>query len=158
MAQPNTILLNAIRNAAKAIQNGAPYMWGHMGSCNCGHIAQQLTGLDKGAIHAKFLKRAGDWSEQVEEYCPSSGLPADGLIDLLYNNGLTAADICNLENLADPTVLKALPGGHRWLHHNNPADAALYLNTWANVLEQRWADTVDIADAFKNPAQKLVTA
>ena len=55
MARPNLDLIAALRRTARKINDGAPYQWGHMGSCNCGNLAQELTKLTKAEIHAHAL-------------------------------------------------------------------------------------------------------
>ncbi|WP_342039360.1 hypothetical protein [Pontibacter indicus] len=51
MARSSAQLVAAIRQTADRLAKGAIYQWGHMGSCNCGHLAQTITQLDKGHIH-----------------------------------------------------------------------------------------------------------
>jgi hypothetical protein len=55
----------------------------------------------------------------------------------MLSAGLALEDIEHLENLDDPKVLKALslPGGRRYLKHNNREDLVLYLEAWAGILE-----------------------
>ncbi len=42
MATPNKYLIKKIREAAGNIESGAPYNWGHVGKCNCGHLLQTI--------------------------------------------------------------------------------------------------------------------
>jgi hypothetical protein len=77
MAHANPELIQALRRTAQKLSIGNPYQWGHMGSCNCGNLAQELTQLTKAQIHEFAMQGRGDWREQVEEFCPTSGLPMD---------------------------------------------------------------------------------
>ena len=43
MARPSRRLIDALRATARRLEDGARYEWGHMGRCNCGHLAQTLT-------------------------------------------------------------------------------------------------------------------
>jgi hypothetical protein len=43
MAKSNPELINALRETADRLEQGAHYEWGHMGRCNCGHLVQTLT-------------------------------------------------------------------------------------------------------------------
>ncbi|MDO6391965.1 hypothetical protein Q4E40_17650 [Pontibacter sp. BT731] len=135
MARTSAQLVAAIRQTADRLAKGANYQWGHMGSCNCGHLAQTITQLDKGHIHGAAMWRHGDWSEQLRDYCPQSGLPLDEIIDQMISWGLTTDDLAHLERLSDAKVIEALPPGRRFLQHNLRDDVVLYLSTWADLLE-----------------------
>ena len=139
MARPSAQLVQALRRAARRIARGAPYQWGHHGSCNCGHLAQELTSRTPAELHAAALEKAGDWSEHARDYCPTSGFQVDEAIGVMLAAGLERADLAHLEDLSDPAVLAALPGGHRWLARNRRDDAVLYLATWADLLERELA-------------------
>lgn len=129
-------LADALRQTAQNIQAGAPYQWGHMGSCNCGNLAQVLTPYTNAEIHSFALaSREGDWSEQTDEYCPTSNLPMDKVIDILISKGLSFQDLKNLEYLRDEKVLSH-PSISSPLQHNKPEDVVTYLLVWAEQLEQ----------------------
>jgi hypothetical protein len=142
MAIPTIELISALRNTAKKLKQGAPYMWGHMGACNCGNLAQALTGFTKAEIHAFAMRGVGDWSEQVEEYCNSAGAPLDLVIEKLLSAGLTQQDLISLERLSADKVLNKLPIDKRELSKNNKLDVILYMNTWADVLEEALSQEV----------------
>ncbi len=137
MARPNLNLIAALRRTAAKLQHGVPYQWGHMGSCNCGNLAQELTTLTKAEIHQNALAVGrGDWHEQLNDYCPTSGLPMDLLIADMLNAGLESADLQHLERLTDRRILERLPKEKRYLRHNFRDDVILYINAWANLLEE----------------------
>ena len=136
-------LIQALRDTAHRLATEAPYQWGHMGSCNCGHLAQTITRLTKAEIHTQALQRYGDWERQLVDYCPTSGLPFDQTIDEMLAIGFSREDLTNLEKLGDPTVRHAIPFERRnALRHNQRDDVVLYLRTWADVLEQQLLATV----------------
>ncbi len=60
MTQASPELVAALRATARRLEQGASYCWTHMGSCNCGQLAQTLTRLPKEEIHRLALERAGD--------------------------------------------------------------------------------------------------
>lgn len=137
MAQPSLPVIQALRTTAQRLVTQAPYQWGHMGSCNCGHLAQTVTRLTKAEIHARAMARYGDWERQLADYCPTSGLPIDHTIDEMLALGFTRADLTHLERLADPAIRAAIPFERRnALRHNQRDDVVLYLRTWADLLEQ----------------------
>ncbi len=156
MAKPTIRLIKAIRSAAGKIQAGSPYMWGHMGACNCGHLAQELTHLSKKEIHARALERMGDWNDQCDDFCPTSGLAIDDLIQTMLDAGLDLIDLKNLEKLSDRKVLNNISQGHLPLVQNNKSDVVKYLQSWANVLEQQLIDKISISDINKSALQKAV--
>ncbi|MEX2514238.1 MAG: hypothetical protein WD398_15145 [Cyclobacteriaceae bacterium] len=139
MAKSNPILINAIGNTISKLKNGAPYQWGHMGACNCGNLAQEITHVSKGEIHQYAMQRFGDWSEQLKDYCPTSGLPMDLMISRLLDSGLDLEDLIHLEKLSDPNILAALPESEqRELRKNRKEDVILYLEIWLKQLEKTW--------------------
>jgi adenylate kinase family enzyme len=140
-------LIEALRSTARKLQASDAYQWGHMGLCNCGFLAQEITHLSKAEIHRRAMERYGDWSEQLNDYCTESGLPMDHLISELLAFGFSAEDLKNLERLSDRAVLEQIPVEKRSLRYNAKADVVLYLNTWASMLEESVLQTVDIREA-----------
>lgn len=134
MARPHVRVISALRATAAKLEVSQHYQWGHMGACNCGYLAQQVTQADKAEIHRRALQRSGDWSEQLNDYCPTSGLPFDEIVSSLLSFGFDIDDLKHLERLSHPSVLAAIPRG-RYLRHNVKADVILYLRTWADLLE-----------------------
>lgn len=137
MARPTKELIDALHETIARVADGANYQWGNMGACNCGHLVQSLTKLDRATIHAAALQRAGDWGQQAIDYCPTSGYPLDHIISTVLDAGMTLADIEHLERLNGPEVLARLPGDRRWLERNSRQDLLLYLLTWVALLEER---------------------
>lgn len=154
MAKASVELIEALRKTAYKLSNSTNYQWGHMGACNCGFLAQEVTQFRKEEIHARAMQRYGDWSEQLNDYCPTSGLPFDELISELIAFGFDSEDLKNLERLSDGTVLRALPLEQRNLTHNKKADVILYLNIWADQLEKALIDGIKLPDFGE---KKLVT-
>lgn len=145
MANSNPQLIAALRRAAHKLQLGAPYQWGHMGSCNCGNLAQELTHYTKDQIHTYALAVGrGDWNEQLNDYCPSSGFHIDTLIGDMLEYGLTVEDLKHLETLSDRRVLACLPDGRRYLRRNFRDDVVLYMLTWADLLEDKALAQVEL--------------
>ena len=137
MASATPKLISALRASASQIAEGNRYEWGHMGGCNCGHLAQNLTSLSRAEIHTYAMsKGTGDWAEQVDEYCQTSGLDMDLLIAELLGNGLERRDLIHLERLSDEAIVTKLAPAHT-LRRNSAADASAYMHTWADMLEQQ---------------------
>ena len=138
MARASINLIQALRRTANNLLSGSKYQWGHMGACNCGNLAQELTSLTKKEIHDYAMRGHGDWSEQVDAFCPTSTMPMDLLISELAASGLSLEDLINLERLKDKSVLRRIPLEKRKvLKHNSREDVALYLKTWADLLEEK---------------------
>jgi len=131
----NPLMTETLRRAAARLEKSNDYQWGHMGLCNCGFLAQEITLLTKAEIHSRAMLKTGDWSEQLNDYCPTSGLPMDELITELLNIGFTRTNLQNLERLADPEILKRMPANRQKPKHNVKQDVILYLQTWAAYLE-----------------------
>lgn len=146
MAKAKPELIAALRRTASKLQKNSPYQWGHMGSCNCGHLAQEITSLSKKEIHARALRsRSGDWNEQLIDYCPTSKLPMDEVISEMLSAGLDREDLMHLEKLSDPAIIQRLPLHQKHLLHNKREDVVLYFETWANLLEEQWYQSQPLA-------------
>ena len=145
MAYANTELIEALRTTAARLRNGAHYAWGNHGACNCGNLLQAITPLTRGEILRYAHTGTGEWTELAEEYCGATNAPVNLLIHKLENLGLTPTDIHNIEYLEDKEVLKALPGGFRWLKKNVREDVIIYFETFASLLEEKLLCQVKIS-------------
>jgi len=139
MARANPVLIAAIEKTTFNLSKGAPYQWGHMGACNCGNLAQELTKLTKSEIHLYAMQRCGDWNDQILEFCPSSGYPMDLMVQKMLDSGLTLEDLSHLERLSDPEILATIPKTTRDnLCKNSREDVVLYMQNWAKLLRDNW--------------------
>ncbi len=137
MAFPSKPLIDALKETAARLENGADYAWGNHGTCNCGNLLQVTTSLNKQEIVRIAQTGAGEWTEIAGEYCSKTNLPLDHLVGELIALGLTPTDIHNIEYLSDKEVLRDLPGGFRWLQRNLREDVVVYLRTFAVQLESK---------------------
>ncbi|HHP7243017.1 MAG TPA: hypothetical protein ACFCUD_15190 [Cyclobacteriaceae bacterium] len=144
MAKANPEIIVALRKTAEKLEKGASYQWGHMGACNCGNLAQQLLHISKAKIHEYAMLGKGDWTDQVEDYCPTSKYPMDLMISELLNKGLTRQDLQNLEKLSDKEVLMHMT--KKYPAHNSKNDVTAYLKAWANLLEKEYLEKSSIED------------
>lgn len=139
MANANPELIAAIERTASKLQQGGAYQWGHMGACNCGNLAQELTPFSKAEIHQYAMQRHGDWNEQLIDYCPTSGYPIDLIVTKMLEFGLKLDDLAHLERLSDPKILAKMSQEKREsLNKNSRADVVFYLSCWANLLRETW--------------------
>ena len=156
MALAHPRLIEALRQTATRLESGADYRWTHMGSCNCGHLAQTVTQLSPQEIHRRALARAGDWTDQAREYCPTSGYPLDHVLEALLELGLDLSDLEHLERLSDARVLRRLPAEERRrFDRRQRAHVVLYLRAWADQLEERWLEgmamTISLPKTLPSP-------
>jgi len=131
----NDILIQALRKSAQQILENNNYHWGHMGQCNCGFLAQNLLKKAPGEIHQIALTGNGDWNDQIRDYCPNSGFPMDSLIFDLIQFGIKAEELAELEKLSNPRILKETSKQKDYLEFNQKEDVALYMYTWAELIE-----------------------
>ena len=131
-------LERALRETAARLRAGAHYRWAHMGSCNCGHLAQTVSFISPQEIQRRAVERPGDWSEQLRDYCPSSGLPLDDIVAGLLNLGATLSQLRDLERLSDRAVLAYIPAEERrTLSYRRREDVARYFEAWAQLEQTR---------------------
>jgi hypothetical protein len=153
MAKANPRLIDALERTVAKLSNGAAYQWGHMGACNCGNLAQELTHFTKSEIHHYAMQKHGDWNEQLLDYCPTSGYPIDLMISKMLEFGLTLEDLAHLERLSDPAILSRIPKEIRdKINKNSRKDVVLYMETWAKILRENWIDENEIS--FESALEK----
>ncbi len=152
MAHPNVELIEALRETAKRLENGAHYAWGHHGSCNCGNLLQTITDLSSKEILKYSRSGTGEWTELALEFCGVTDAPVDLLVSKLQKIGLTTSDIHCIEYLQDKQVLDRLPGGFRWLKRNVREDVILYMETMATMLEEKLLkyDNLNVEELMAN--------
>lgn len=133
-------LARHLKVTAARLREGASYRWTHQGRCNCGHLAQTLTGLSSGEIHQIALRSEGEWADHVAEYCDTSGRPVNDLIREMLSFGLLIDELADLERLSSPRITRWLPSQRRHLDYRYREDVILYFETWASVIEaeQKW--------------------
>lgn len=142
MANPSVKIIDALRKTAVQLENGNRYEWGHMGSCNCGNLAQTITSFSRAEIQKYALEKRGDWSEQLIDYCPTSGLPMDLIIEKMMDFGFTRQDLRHLEWLSDTDILDKM--NVPYLNKNLKSDTIAYIKSWANMLEDQLLDKIEL--------------
>lgn len=146
MAKASITLIKAIRAAASKIDKGTNYQWGHMGGCNCGHLAQELTTFSKREIHEYAMRKSGDWTDQVQDYCVGSQLPMDVIISTMMEKGLSREDLVDLERLKNQEVRRYIGKEGESLSHNRKEDVVTYMYAWAEMMENELVEKVDIKE------------
>lgn len=147
MANPSLKIIDALRKTASQLELGNRYEWGHMGSCNCGNLAQTITSFSRAEIQKYAIEKRGDWSEQLIDYCPTSGLPMDMIIEKMINFGFSRQDLHHLEWLSDKQVLNKM--SILFLNRNLKSDTILYMKSWANLLEDELIDKIKLPSLNK---------
>lgn len=150
MATPSIELITALRKTASRLKNGAPYAWGHHGTCNCGHLIQVISHFTEGEIIRYAHTGSGEWTELAAEFCSITNAPYNLLLEKLQSLGLTPTDIHHIEYLSDKEILQYLDGGFRWLKRNKREDAIAYFEAFANMLEEKLVQqiTIDMKKIF----------
>lgn len=144
MAAIRLDIIEALRTTANKLKNGHRYEWGHMGNCNCGNLVQTITSFTRAEIQEYALQKRGDWSEQLIDYCPTSGYPMDMIIGKMIEFGFTPQDLRHLEWLSDSDVLEK--SGNKFLNRNLKSDTILYLNSWADLIEDALLKSIQLPD------------
>lgn len=147
MALANPTVIAALRQTSQNLKNNEVYQWGHMGACNCGHLARVVTPFTKAEIHQYAVAtREGDWSEMVAEYCSVSNAPIDMVIAEMLNSGFSTSDLQNLEYLSEPQILKKI--GKLTLNRNSRTDLISYLDAWVEILEEKFIENLSVSFDF----------
>jgi hypothetical protein len=150
MARHFSSVIQALIGTARELEQCSDYQWGHMGCCNCGYLARQITHLRRDQIHSYAMQRCGDWTEQLNDYCPTSGLAMDTLISEMLAFGFDADELKHLERLSDRQVLEKLPAEDRFPRFNEKKDVIKYVKAWAQLLEEKCLDEITLPDIQLN--------
>jgi hypothetical protein len=140
-------LATALRITAARLEAGAPYAWTHMGACNCGHLAQTLTGMTPAAIRAAAHEKRGDWAEQARDYCGATGYAIDDIFAVMVAAGATVHQIADLERLGDERVLTRAGLPRRDVDRKCRDHVVRYMRAWADLLDERDATVLPRARA-----------
>jgi hypothetical protein len=167
MARASLRLVGALREtAARLEREDTIYRWSQLAHCNCGHLAQTITGLSPKDIHDAAARQRGDWAEQARtsalapepDYgsrpaidegawepedlgiCPVAELGMSQIFAELTAWGLDARDVSALERLDDPDVRRRLGTHTVDFLHSDRRNVVAYLQAWAALLEERLAE------------------
>jgi hypothetical protein len=143
MATSSIEIINALYKTASQLENGSPFEWGHMGKCNCGNLAQTITQFTQDEIHRFAMQKRGDWTNQLIDYCPTSGYPMDLIIEKMIEFGFTKQDLTNLEWLSDLKILERFDAKRAFLR-NNKQDTIDYMRAWASLLEEELLKEINL--------------
>jgi hypothetical protein len=152
MALATDYVINSLKQTIENLLETNDYQWGHMGACNCGHLARVVTNFTRAEIHQyALLTQEGDWNDMLNAYCTVSEAPIDMVISEMVNKGFSTSDLKHLEYLSDPKILQTL--GITLLNRNKKEDLILYLNTWVDLLEEqklKYVPThIDLAEVLR---------
>jgi uncharacterized membrane protein len=147
MARASELLLKTLRKTADRILESPEYQWGHMGACNCGHLAQAITFKSKAEIHKRAMYGNGDWNDQLNDYCSVGNREFDEVVAEMLDMGFDSDDLKHLEKLSDKKVLARMPFPS-YLKYNVKEDVALYITLWADMVEEE-------LEAYKNRMTQL---
>jgi hypothetical protein len=169
MARASRRLIGALRETAVRLEREETvYRWSQLAHCNCGQLAQTITGLSPDAIQDAAARHRGDWAEQARtvalpqmapepdygsrpsidegawepedvERCPIAELGMRQILAELIAWGLEPSDVGALERLDDPEVRRRLGTHTTDFLHSDRKNVVAYLLAWADLLEQRLA-------------------
>lgn len=164
MARVSLQLISVLRQTALRLEDpSVTYRWSHFAHCNCGHLAQTITGLEPREIQERALRREGDWAQQAErviftdlpdygdrpaldegcyepeprEHCTATGIPLDSVFAAMFELGLSREDIVHLERLSDPLIRRRLGTNKTKYPFSERANVVAYLRAWADLLEEQ---------------------
>jgi hypothetical protein len=182
MARASAELVFALRaTAARLVGDDVTYRWSSFAHCNCGHLAQTITGLGPTEIQQRAMRREGDWGRQARDCasrtfpefdfgdrpaldegawepenvgaCMATGAPLDEVLAQMYALGLTSEDVGHLERLSDRHVRRRLGTHKEDFAHHERHNVIAYLRAWADLLEAQLAAPVETAEWLLEAAE-----
>ena len=130
-------LATQLRKTATRLKAADDYRWTHQGRCNCGFLAQTLTGHTAARIHQMAVQAEGEWKDHAAAFCENSGMAIDLVIKEMLSFGLTVDDLADLEYLRAPDVVRWMPSNQKHPDYRRKEDVVAYFETWASVIEAR---------------------
>lgn len=166
MARPSVRLVTALRETAARLRRPETvYRWSRFSLCNCGHLAQTVTGLEPGVIESASHAQGRDWGDQARAFagapsfavlareaeplgegthepegadvCSFSRRSLDDIVAALLSIGLEPNDIDALERLNDCAVRRRLGADAVELSHADRDHVIAYLEAWADLLAEQ---------------------
>lgn len=128
-------LRDAIARTITKLEAGCKYEWTSGADCNCGLLAQELLLMDRDEF-VEVLEESGysgSWSYRIKKtICKKTGLSDDPLIIALADAGLSAEDVCSLEQLSDPEILErgGLKRTFPFFFRKSRSNLIAYLRAW----------------------------
>lgn len=109
-------LINSLKIAINALKNDIiKYEWRDQDACNCGVVSQAVLNksyqnLQKDTVPLFNVFRGSDikptWKNAVKHFCDITGKTKNKVLNDLFKAGLSPEDICHLEYLENPAILK----------------------------------------------------
>lgn len=148
--------LEALKHAVGELKNGKDYDWLESHQCNCGIVAQSVTGM-KNTPHKLAVRGIGSWGLSI---CGASGMPYYKVFQWLFDAGFTKKDIMNLEGLCDEKICgeMGMPirlnmcGTNEGCNDKNNLIA--YLEAWIRIIEKEQEPQVKELPAPKMQFEK----
>lgn len=165
MARASARLIVALRETARSLEREATvYRWSRFAHCNCGHLAQTITGLEPSTIERAAKQHPGDWGEQARtlcgprlppgldrggptvegalepeeiDVCNVTGQTMPEILATLFAWGLEPVDIEALERLSDSAVRRRVGTNTVDFPHGERRNVIAYLQAWAELLEEK---------------------
>lgn len=154
------------------------YNWYNPCSCNCGIVAQSMLGMSMAELDkriqvpfsSKNLRQyliinqndslECSWRNAVKAYCPMTGKPLDEIFSQLNEAGLSREDMCHLEYMTNPLILKkaniettrmqdSLFGRlfkiyEPYSYYKQADNLIKYLSAWVEILKEETAPDSDL--------------
>ena len=182
MATPSNRLVTVLRETAVRLRReDTTYKWASFAHCNCGHLAQTITGLAPGEIQRRAMRREGDWGRQANNVipirfpefdygdrpaldegawepenvgaCKVTGASLDQILAEMYELGLSPADVGHLERLSSPEVRRRLGNNTEYFPHHRRENVVVYLEAWADLLEEQLEAPHELFDEYLEAAE-----
>lgn len=95
--KPTPVLIKALRKVASDLRQGAIYSWQNSARCNCGLLAQAITGMSVHDLAIATLHWSGPWTSKVK--CMSTGCLLHDIVQELMAAGVEPEDFERIEYL-----------------------------------------------------------
>lgn len=147
-------LSEALLEAARRLEAGLLYEFVDAGSCNCGVLAQVLTGLDRQEVCRRAYRRQGPGvghiglysvavgtaaatlGTSMDDACALTGMDEGSILRALGDAGMTPAEVCDLEHMTEDHVLRRMERLKPYDDVPTSQYVAAYMRAWAGVLEE----------------------
>lgn len=156
--------IQVLKDTLDGLNGRKKYEWANHGQCNCGMLAQTITGRTGSSIENAFDKsEVGSWTTNIEAFkdqnstnCSTTGRPVAEIIKKMFDKGFTVQELIDLEWLRNPEILIRAKQLGNWevqdesayrnkeekkdnYKYESRTNLKLYLQAWLQILEEKEA-------------------
>ncbi len=141
-----TELIEALQGAIHQLKTRPEsYNWSNAEKCNCGILAQHVTGAGQEGVSRMLFEGDvyGSYCGMLDDSkaCPTTGMPLGEIFEKMWSVGLVPDDLRDLEFLDNPIIMQEAGFYKYHLDHNKIIAVVAYMEAWVRILQREQGQT-----------------